>query len=215
MRRSKTGSKRRGKKEAQWFEQEHLPWARSGFSGYIAVDELYDGPFCVISIVDNRRFQRIMGEGLNRDATHADVKRLFLRFQAALDSRGLSLQGITTDGSPLYPVPLEQVFGVVAHQLCAFHILKELTKALLHALSKVRRRLKQDLPKLPPGRPSSRTSQRLVQAKKRLEKKSSALFERRHLFVQHHLTPAERDTLQQITRGFPELRQLREIMDAV
>ena len=29
------------------------------FSGYIAADELYDGPFCVLSIVDNRTFRRI------------------------------------------------------------------------------------------------------------------------------------------------------------
>jgi hypothetical protein len=215
LRRFKTGSKRRGKKEAQCFEQEHLPWALSGFSGYIAVDELYDGPFCVISIVDNRRFQRIMCEVLNRDPTHADVERLFLRFKAALDQRGLSLQGVTTDGSPLYPVPLAKVFGPVEHQLCEFHVLKELTRAILHALSKVRRRLKQDLPKLPRGRPASRAARRRVRAKKRQEQKIADLFERRHLFVQHHLTPAERATLQRITRGFPELRRLREIMDAV
>ena len=29
------------------------------FSGYIAADELYDGPFCVLSIVDNHTFRRI------------------------------------------------------------------------------------------------------------------------------------------------------------
>ncbi len=215
MRRSKTGSKRRGKKEAQGFEQEHLPWALSGFSGYIAVDELYDGPFCVISIVDNRRFQRIMCEVLNHAPTHVDVERLFRRFKAALDCRGLSLQGITTDGSPLYPVPLANVFGPVEHQLCEFHVLKELTKAVLHALSKVRRQLKQGLPKLPRGRPSSRAARRQSRAKKRLEQKITALFEHRRLFVQHDLTPAERHTFQRVTRGFPELRKLRDIMDAV
>ena len=31
------------------------------FSGYTAADELYDGPFCVLSIVDNRTFRRITG----------------------------------------------------------------------------------------------------------------------------------------------------------
>ena len=29
------------------------------FSGYLAADEVYDGPFCVLSIVDNRTFQRL------------------------------------------------------------------------------------------------------------------------------------------------------------
>ena len=29
------------------------------FSGYLAADEVYDGPFCVLSIVDNRTFERL------------------------------------------------------------------------------------------------------------------------------------------------------------
>src|SRR3972149_876015 len=47
------GSRRRGKKAERTIEQEHLDHALAGFSGYIAADELYDGPFCVLSIVDN------------------------------------------------------------------------------------------------------------------------------------------------------------------
>ena len=38
---------------------------------------------------------------------------------------------------------------------------------------------------------------------------------RRYLFVTHHLTPSDRRTLQRITRGLPQLRVLREIMDEV
>ena len=37
----------------------------------------------------------------------------------------------------------------------------------------------------------------------------------RHLFVQHQLTTKEKRILQQITRGFPELRSLRSIVDEV
>ncbi len=37
----------------------------------------------------------------------------------------------------------------------------------------------------------------------------------RYLFVQRHLTPAEQATLQRITRGFPQLRALREIVEEV
>jgi hypothetical protein len=29
------------------------------FSGYLAIDELYDGPCCVLSVVDNRRYNRL------------------------------------------------------------------------------------------------------------------------------------------------------------
>ena len=40
-------------------DADYLDWALADFSGYIAVDELYDGPFCVLSIVDNRTFKRL------------------------------------------------------------------------------------------------------------------------------------------------------------
>jgi hypothetical protein len=52
-----------------------------------------------------------------------------------------------------------------------------------------------------------------VRKRQRLQEKISDLFEYRFLFVQHSLTDAERTTLQQITRGLPHLRLLRQIMD--
>ena len=66
------------------------------FSGYIAADELYDGPFCVLSIVDNRTFRRICYEVLDHDPTHADMERFFHTFLSMLKERGLDLKGITT-----------------------------------------------------------------------------------------------------------------------
>ena len=49
--------------------------------------------------------------------------------------------------------------------------------------------------------------------KKRIEQKIANLFDHRHLFVQHHLTAAEQNTLRRITRGQPALRTLRQIVD--
>jgi hypothetical protein len=128
--------------------------ALANFSGYIAADELYDGPYCVLSIVDNHHFQRLIYEVLDHNPTEQDITRFFQRFRAALDQRGLSLKGITTDGSPLYPTPIAQVFGPVRHQLCEFHVIAELNKAVLKAVAKVRRQLKANLPKFGQGRPS-------------------------------------------------------------
>lgn len=185
------------------------------FSGYIAVDELYDGPFCVLSIVDNRTFRRITYEVLDHDPTHADIERFFRTFQALLVERGLELQGITTDGSSLYPEPISRVFGDVAHQVCEFHVIKELTKALLRAVAKVRKELAANKPKLGRGRPSSPAARRAARRRKQIDEKVADLFANRDLFVRHKLTPAERRTLSRITRGRPELRTLREIMDEV
>ena len=185
------------------------------FSGYIAADELYDGPYCVLSIVDNRTFKRIATKVLGHDPTHDDIRDFFTGFKKALQTRGLTLEGITTDGSALYPVPIVDVFGEVPHQICEFHVLKELTKAVLRAVAKVRKELAAKKPKLSRGRPSSKQAKRAVRHKKQIERKIGDLFEHRHLFVQHQLTDAKRKTLRRITRGLPQLRTLRDIMDEV
>jgi hypothetical protein len=193
----------------------YLDWALSDFSGYIAADELYDGPFCVLSIVDNRTFKRLAYEVLDHDPTHADIRAFFQRFQATLQQRGLSVQAITTDASPLYPEPIAEVFGTIPHQLCEFHILKELTKAVLRAVAQVRKNLAAEQPRLPRGRPSTKAAKRTAQRRRRLQDKIGDLFEHRHLFVRHHLTAAEHKTLHRISRGQPQLRILRSIMDEV
>lgn len=202
------------KKAAHYIETDYLNTALSDFSGYIAADELYDGPFCILSIVDNRNFKRLIYEVLDHDPTHEDIIRFFERFKDELESHGLTLQGITTDGSPLYPLPIEDVFGDVPHQVCEFHVIKELTRATLGAVAKVRKQLKHTMPKLRRGRPT-KTQRRIVQRRKRITQKISDLFEHRYLFVKHHLTTREKKTLQRITRGLPHLRTLRDIMNQV
>lgn len=184
------------------------------FSGYIAADELYDGPFCVLSIVDNHTFKRLIYEVLNHDPTHHDIRAFFRRFQGILEARGLTLAGITTDGSPLYPVPIADVFGRMPHQICEFHVLAELTQAVLKAVAKVRKSLAATMPKLGRGRPS-KAAKRLADRRKRIQAKITALFQHRHLFVQRRLTASEGTTLRRITRGLPHLRSLREIMNEV
>jgi hypothetical protein len=175
---------------------------------------VYDGPFCILSIVDNHTFKRICYEVLDHDPTHDDIRRFFRRFKNLLDARGLTLAGITTDGSPLYPVPIAEVFGDILHQVCEFHTIAELTKAVLRAAAKARKSLAASLPKLGRGRPT-RGTRKAARHRKRLQKRISDLFDHRHLFVQHGLTHAEKKTGHRITRGLPQLRALREIMNQV
>jgi len=213
--RFRTGWRPGEKKAEQRIGGEYLDAALDDFSGYIAADELYDGPFCVLSIVDNRTFRRLTYEVLDHDPNHTDIERFFCTFQVALQRRKLLLQGITTDGSALYPEPISKVFGDVPHQLCEFHVIKELTKAVLHAGAKVRKELAATKPKLGRGRPSSSAAHKAARQAKRIEQKVGDLFQHRYLFVQHVLTPAQRRTLMRVTRGQPELRTLRGVMDEV
>lgn len=212
---SKTGWRQGEKKASARWESDYLAWALTDFSGYLAADELYDGPFCILSVVDNRTFKRLFFQVLDHDATQDDVIAFFGRFQLALAARHLTVQGITTDGSPLYPAAIEATWGTtVRHQLCEFHLLKDLNAATLHAIAQVRKQLATQQPKLGRGRP--RGDQRaLVQKRQRLQQKIADLFDYRFLFVQRHLTERERATLHRITQGLPHLRALREITDQI
>src|SRR5690606_14517527 len=93
-------------------------------------------------------------------------------------------------------------------------VLRELVRAVLGAVAKVRKGLAAAKPKLGRGRPS-RAARAVARRQKRIEQKVGALFEHRHLFVRRRLSPAQRRTLQRITRGLPQLRALRELMEEV
>jgi hypothetical protein len=194
-----------------------LDWALATFSGYVAADELYEGPYCVLSVVDNRQYKRILYEVLDHDPCHEDIEAFLGRLQRALAERNLVLKGITTDGSALYPEPIRTVFGEVPHQLCTFHVIKELTQGVLKAVAKERERLAQCKPKLKRGRPSSKDkdARRFARKSKDIQQKISDLFQDRFLFVKRHLKPSERKRLMHITRGLPHLRKLREIIEHI
>jgi hypothetical protein len=193
-----------------------LDWALCDFSGYLVLDEMYDGPFCVLSAVDGPNQRRLLYEVLDHDPTHKDIRRFLLRLKAAIFTRKGQVRGTTTDGSALYPEPLALVFPGVPHQVCEFHVKKELVKAVLRVVARMRKRLAEQAPALPRGRPpSDPESQRKVLRAKRIERRVAELFKHRHLFVRHHLSPAQRRRTQQLCRGQRQLRALRQIMDEV
>lgn len=165
-------------------------------------------------MVDNRQHNRLAFRVLEHDPTHQDVRSFLTALKGALDQRDLVVRGITTDGSTLYPKVLQELWPGVLHQLCEFHALKEITKAVLHALAKLRKEMAAKIPKQPRGRPSK---QQRAQAKKaqRQKQRVADLFEHRHLFVRHYLSGAQRRLLHQLTRGLPQLRTLRAIMEGV
>ncbi len=194
-----------------------LDWALEAFSGYVAADELYEGPYCVLSAVDNRQYKRILYKVLDHDPTHDDIKAFLGRLKGALDARDLALKGITTDGSALYPEPIREVFGEVPHQLCTFHVIAELVKGVLRAVGSERERLAKSKPKLKRGRPSAtdKAARRLARKSTSIQQKISALFQERFVFVKRRLKPSEHKRFMHITRGLPHLRKLREIMEHI
>lgn len=189
----------------------YLDKALADFSGYLAIDEVYDGPFCILSIVDNHRYNRLAFRVLDHDPTQDDVRAFLVEFKEQLAKRPWSVRGITTDGSSLYPKILKELWPDAPHQICKFHVLKEITLAVLHALAKLRKQMTAAIPKQPRGRPR-KEQQSQARKVKRQKQQVAELFEHRYLFVRHHLSAAQRRQLRKLTRGRPQLRALREIM---
>src|SRR6266700_14361 len=168
---------RLGEKKAQArMDTDFLDWALADFSGYVAADEVYDGPCCILSAVDNRHYKRLLYDVLDHDPTHEDIQAFLGRLKTALTARALTLLGITTDGTALYPAPLAEVFGGVRHQLCEFHIVADVVKAVLGAVASVRKSLAAKQRKLPKGRPSTPAAKAAARMKKRLDVQRAALF---------------------------------------
>ena len=211
---SKTGWRPGGKRAAERFERDYVPWALADFSGYLTADELYDGPYCVLSLVDNRTFKRLDYQVLSHDPTQADLLAFFRRFAARLPARQLRVKAITTDGKNFYPPAILAAFGAIPHQICQFHVLAELTRVVLRAVAHVRKDLAARKPKRHPGRPAPQERAQ-ARAAQRLQTKISDLYTDRYLFVRRHLTPARCRRLQHITRGLPHLRTLRQLMHEI
>ena len=191
-----------------------LDWALEAFSGYVAVDELSEGPYGVLSAVDNRQDKRMRYEVLDHAPTHEDIEAFLTRVKTALDERDFALKGITTDGSAWYPEPIAKVFGEVPHQLCTFHGVAELVKGVLRAVAAERERLATSKPRLKRGRPSSKDKEarRVARKSTRIHQQITDVFQHRFVFVKRRLTQAEHQRLMPSTRGMPHLRKLREIM---
>jgi len=207
--------RRRGKKTYAKIEgDERFDWAFEEFSGYAAVDEAYDGPFCILSLVDDRTYKRSPYRVLPDAPTSKDVLELILSFKQILLRRKLTPYGVATDGSSLYTEPFHAVFPGVRHQICEFHVKKEINKAVLKAVAEVRRALKKKKTKRTRrGRPTTKEDKAIIRKNEKIDAKIGALFERRRLFVQKYLTARGRAKPHEIARGLPELRKLREMAD--
>src|SRR5205085_9803769 len=117
---SRTGSRRPGGKKGEPISTDYLDRALADFSGYLAIDEVYDGPFCILSVVDNRRYNRLAFRVLDRAPTEDAVRDFLKAFKGQLDRHGLKVNGVTTDGSSLYPKVLRELWPDARHQLCEF-----------------------------------------------------------------------------------------------
>ncbi len=162
----------------------------------------------MLSAVDNRCDKRLLSDVLDHDPTHEDIRAFLGRLKTALSARHLTLCGITTDASALSPTPLLEVFGDVPPHIGAFHIVADVVKAVLGPWPAHARAWQ-------PHNPNCPKDGRARRPRRRRDEQRTDLCTHRSLFVQHHLSKRERQTLWRITRGLPQWRTLRALMERV
>jgi hypothetical protein len=136
-------------------------------------------------------------------------------FLQTLKDRGLDAQVIITDGSPLYKDALQRSWSEVEHQLCVFHVIKEVNKLLLDGVRAIKNRLKRQGNKgrkKRRGRPRKK-AQKQQQYRQGMSKKEQAalLWEHQHLIVrkQEDLSKQEKQDLALMFKIAPELTLFR------
>ena len=178
------------------------------------IDEVHDGPYTIFYAVDPKARKRV-AYWVTEDGSTLETAREFL---IQLQTYPLVVEGVTTDGSHIYPPALAEVFPGARHQVCRFHVLQEMVLLARRVLASVRKILRAQLPRRPRGRQRSKCTaeeKRLDRQHQAIRQKISDLWENRRLFVQHDLSPSEQATLKRLTRGHPELRLLRELIEQV
>jgi hypothetical protein len=176
---------------------------------------LYDGPFCVLSIVDNRTFRRLLCRIVDKKVTQKDVLELFEQFQKELIARQLKVAGITTDGSNLYPAAITSVLGELPHQVCRFHVLSAVAKAMRETVVHLYKKRLSKLPKLKGGRPRQGKAQRHAQRVREEREHLLELYRKRYRVVARELEPQKLVELESLLAPYPELSRLRQLMQQV
>ena len=111
-------------------------WVVDSFSGVLCIDEVYDNGIGVIVATDPLN-QKTVAYSVEHQITEAEMTRFF----NYLKQLGIDPEVITTDGSPLYPGVMCQVFSHSKQQLCLFHVMQNINKDILKGVLAYRRSL--------------------------------------------------------------------------
>jgi len=189
---------------------EHRRRVLDHFSGTLCVDEVHLGRFTLLLATDPLGDLPVAFALVS--ANDHDHMRRFLQ---NLKTWGLMPQVVITDGSNLYPAVLAELWPEADHQLCVFHILKEINKLILDAVRRLRTAMSRR------GRAGRKKKRPRKGAKSRpgvtLKEKSSFIFQHRYLIVKRreHLSESEREDLWRMFAYLPELVTLRYFADRI
>src|SRR3954447_590995 len=185
------------------------------FSGTLCVDELHLGRFTLLLATDPLADLPVaFALVAANDQGHME------RFLRNLKNWGLNPTVVVTDGSNLYPTVLKDLWSDADHQLCVFHIIKDINKLVLDAVRRLRtamgRRGKAGRKKKR-GRKTKRAKAAAARRGPSVKQKAHFVFRHRHLVVKRreNLTETERDDLVRMLEYLPALAVLRRFADRI
>src|SRR5258708_5367753 len=103
------------------------------FSGTMCVDELHLGRFTLLLATDPLADMPVAFALVDKN-DHRHMRRFLLN----LKTWGLNPEVVVTDGSNLYPAVLAELWPDADHQLCVFHVIKDINKLILDAVRRMR-----------------------------------------------------------------------------
>lgn len=192
---------------------EYRRWVLEHFGGTLCVDELHLGRYTLLLATDPLGdFPVAFALVEKNDQRHME------RFLKNLQRNGLSPEVVVTDGSGLYPALLAELWPDARHQLCVFHVIKDVNEHVLDAVKRLRRKLSRRGNRgrrRKRGRPSK--AQRAYRKRRQtsLKEKAHFVFKHRYLIVtrEENLTAADRKRLRKIFEYLPGLRTLRTFVE--
>ena len=190
--------------------EEHGTFVVSHFSGVLCLDEVHDSGRTILFATDPlNNFTVSFKVVETNDQAHMDA------FLQSLKDRGLHVEVAITDGSPLYKDSLQSYWQDLEHQLCVFHVIKEVNKLILDGVRAIKNQLKrqgQKGRKKRRGRPSKK-AQYQRQRRQGMSKKEQATFiwEHQYLIVRKEveLRDQDREDLALMITIAPELEVFR------
>jgi hypothetical protein len=188
--------------------EEHWKFVVSHFSGVLCIDEVHDSGRTILFATDPLNNFTVSFKLVEKnDQVHMDA------FLQALKDRGLMVEVAITDGSPLYKDSLQSYWKGLEHQLCIFHVIKEVNKLILDGVRAIKNQIKRQGNKgrkRRRGRPSQKAQRSRRQG---MTKKEQATFiwEHQYLIVRKEaeLREQDRDDLALMITIAPELALFR------
>lgn len=188
-------------------------WTLDNFSGTLCIDELHLGHRTLLLATDP------LGDFPVAFAlVRANDQDHMRRFLNNLRTHGFWPRVVVTDGSNLYPAVLAELWPNARHQLCVFHVLKDINTHVFDALRRLRRTLAQTRgPKRRRGRPTKNQQRNRTRQGPTRKEQAHFVWKHRHPLVTRpeHLDGRQRRRLSQMFRYRPASRMLRDFVLAI